>query len=102
MNRLPKTVELEATGVRYLSRGDEDAFFAWLNSLPCVMRYEGRLRTLYITVDATALDQEGLRELLALFRRYGVGLRQLAAFDRSEFRDWFRNKQAFWHDEIFG
>lgn len=102
MSRSPTTVELEATGVRYFSRGDEDAFFAWLNKLPCVVRCEGHLRTVYITVDPTAVDQDGLRELLALFRRYGVGLRQLAVFDRSEFRDWFRNKQAFWYEEIFG
>jgi hypothetical protein len=53
MNRSPTTVELEATGVRHFSRGDEDAFFAWLNRLPCVVRYEGHLRTLYITVNPT-------------------------------------------------
>jgi hypothetical protein len=40
--------------------------------------------------------------MLALFRRYGVELRQLAAFDRDEFAEWFRDKQAYWHKDVFG
>jgi len=27
----------------------------------------------------------------------GVGLRQLASFDRDEFADWFRNEPAYWY-----
>ena len=95
-------VELQATGVRFFSQGDEAAFFGWLGKLDCVERYEGRGLTLFISINAEAVDETGLRELLALFRRYGVGLRQLAAFDRSEFADWFRSTQAYWHKEVFG
>jgi hypothetical protein len=95
MNTASTTVTLEATGVRFFSQGDESAFFAWLNKLPFVDRCEGRGRTLYIHVNYAAVDEDGLREMLALFRRYGVGLRQLALFDREEFADWYRNKQAY-------
>ena len=35
-------------------------------------------------------DETGVRELLALFRRYGVDLGQLVALDRKEFSAWFR------------
>lgn len=96
------SVELLATGVRFFSQGDEAAFFGWLGKLAFVERYEGRGLTLFISVNAAAVDEDGLRELLALFRRYGVELKQLAVFDRSEFADWFRSKQAYWHKEIFG
>ena len=102
MSDLPEFVELEATGVRFFSQGDEAAFFSWLGKLDCVERYEGRGLTLFISVDAAAVDEDGLRELLALFRRYGVELKQLSAFDRSPFADWFRSEQAYWHKEIFG
>ena len=95
-------VELQATSVRFYSQGDEAAFFGWLDKVPCVERYEGRGLTLYISVNSAAVDEDGLRELLALFRRYGVDMRQLAAFDRSEFADWFRSEQAYWHKEVFG
>ncbi len=94
-------MRLEATDVRFFSQGDESAFFAWLEKLPFVEKYEGRGRTLYILVNSAAVDEDGLREMLALFRRYGIGLRQLAIFDRDEFADWFRDEQAYWYKDIF-
>lgn len=102
MSKSTKTVELEAASVRFFSHGDEGAFFGWLDKLPFVERYEGRGRTLYISVNSAAVDEDGLREMLALFRRYGVELRQLAVFDRDEFADWFRNEQAYWYADVFG
>lgn len=94
-------IELEATGVRFFSEYDESAFFDWLNKLVCVQKYEGRGRTLYITVNSEAVDEDALREFLALFRRYGVAMRQLIVFDRDEFADWFREERAYWYSEVF-
>ena len=98
----PGTVELRATDVRFFSHGDESAFFGWLNGMPFVEHYEGHGRTLHIMVNPAAVDENGLREILALFRRYGVGLKQLAVFDKDEFADWFRDERAYWHTEVFG
>jgi len=102
MNALPTIVEIEAVGVRFFSHGDESAFFEWLDKLPFVERYEGRGRTLYISINSLNVDEHGLREMLALFHRYGVGMRQLVMFDRDEFADWFRNEQAYWYKDVFG
>lgn len=102
MNASPTIVEIEAVSVRFFSQGDERAFFEWLDKLPFVERYEGRGRTLYISINSLAVDEDGLREMLALCRRYGVGMRQLAMFDRDDFADWFRDKQAYWYKDIFG
>lgn len=95
-------VELQATGVRFFSQGDEAAFFGWLKSLQFVEHVEGSGRTVYIKINSPAVDEDGLRELLALFRRYGVELAQLVAFDREEFAEWFRRADAYWHKDIFG
>lgn len=102
MNVQSMIVELQATGVRYFSQGDEAAFFRWLKELPFVDHFEGRGLTLYIKVDSLAVDEEGLRELLALFHRYNVDLAQLVVFDRDEFVDWFRRADAYWYKDIFG
>lgn len=99
---LSMAVELQATGVRFFSQGDEAAFFGWLNSQPFVVHIEGRGSTLFIKVDLSAVDEDGLRELLALFRRYGVDLSQLIVFDRDEFAEWFRRADAYWHQAVFG
>ena len=96
------SVELQAVEVRFFSAGDESAFFGWLRSLPCVERFEGRGRTLHIWVNANCVDEDALRELLALFHRYGVDLAQLAAFDRDDFAEWFHRENAYWHQAIFG
>lgn len=98
----PTTVELQATGVRFFSQGDEAAFFGWIKSCTFVEQIEGHGRTLFIKVNSSAIDEDGLRELLALFRRYGVDLGQLVAFDREEFAEWFRRADAYWHNDIFG
>lgn len=97
-----QALQLEATAVRFFSQGDETAFFAWLDKVPFVERYEGRGLTLYIFVKVSEVDEEGLREILALFHRYGVPLRQLAALDREVFADWFHDERAYWYEEIFG
>ena len=96
------TVELHASGVRFFSAGDESAFFGWLKSLSCVKHIEGRGRTIYISVDVSAIDDNGLRELLALFHRYEVDMAQLIAFDRDEFAGWFRRRNSYWHRAVFG
>lgn len=101
MKPSPAIIQIAAADVRFFSQGDEQAFFGWLDKLPFVVRYEGRGRTLYISINSVAVDEEGLREMLALFRRYEIGLRQLAAFDRDEFSGWFRNKQAYWYRDVF-
>ena len=96
------TIELRASEVRFYSVGDESAFFGWLRSLPCVERFEGRGRVLHLWINARRVDEDALRELLALFHRYGVDLTQLAVLDRDEFADWFRREDAYWHEAIFG
>ena len=102
MSTQPGAIELQATGVRFFSQGDEAAFFDWLKKLPMVENIEGRGRTLHIRVNSSAVDEDSLRELLALFHRYGIDLAQLIVFDREDFAEWFRHPDAYWHQEIFG
>ncbi|RQR33948.1 hypothetical protein DIE04_22680 [Burkholderia sp. Bp8994] len=92
---------LSAKRVWYYSECDESAFFEWLDKLPCVKRYEGELDVLSIYVDQAKVDESALRELLALFRRYAVEMKQLRVFDRNAFASWFRDPRAYWHAAVF-
>lgn len=98
----PVRATMEADSVRFFSQCDESAFFEWLDKLPFVDGYEGRGLTLYITVNMLDIDEGGLRELLALFWRYGLEMRQLALFNRDEFSDWFCDSRAYWYKNVFG
>ena len=102
MSTQSTTIELHAAEVRFYSPGDEAAFFGWLKSLPCLERFEGRGRILYIWIDAGRVDEDALMELLALFHRYGVDLGQLVAFDHDRFAEWFRRDDAYWYKAVFG
>ncbi|OLL31662.1 hypothetical protein BTH42_11165 [Burkholderia sp. SRS-W-2-2016] len=94
-------IALSAKRVRYYSECDETAFFEWLDKLSCVKRYEGELDVLSIYVDETKVDENALRDLLALFRRFAVEMEQLRVFDRQEFAPWFRDPRAYWHAVVF-
>lgn len=65
--------------VRFYSQADEAGFFHALESIKVIRKIEGRGEDLVLTVPA-GLSEEGLRDLLGVFRRYGVDLRQLAVF----------------------
>ncbi len=94
-------ITLEADSIKYFSQYDEESFFEWLGKLSCVKKFEGQGTVLYIDVDLDAVDEYSLRDILALFRRYNISMKQLAIFDRAEFADWFRNEKKYWYKDIF-
>jgi hypothetical protein len=53
-------IELEAVEDRFFSQDDEKTFLKWLDELPFVSQYEGSGRSLFISVNAEAVDAEGL------------------------------------------
>ena len=92
---------LIASAVLFFSACDEDAFFAWLDKLSCIIEYCGEGIALHITLNVALLDDSSLRELLALFFRYGVEMTQLSVFETDSNRSWFRNSGAYWYTRVF-
>lgn len=99
---IDKQAVLVAKRVWYYSENDEAAFFEWLDKMDCVEKYEGELDILSIYVNKALVDAASVYEFLALFRRYGVDMKQLLVFDREEFASWFRDPRAHWYKDIFG
>jgi len=95
-------IELEAAKVSFLSQHDEAAFFEWIGKIPSVTKAEGSGYSIFLHVDGDAIDEEDLRELISLFRRYGVSMKQLSVFDRQPFTEFLHDKNAYWSYEIFG
>ena len=102
MNAESQIVELEAESVQFLSPGDEDAFFGWLAELSFVVKYFGRGKVLHISINLAAMDECGLREIIALFFRYKIEMRQLLKLNVDKFSEWFGDKDSFWHEGVFG
>jgi hypothetical protein len=88
--------------VSYFSQRDEAAFFGWLQSIPGVLGIRGVGRELQITLRSKRLSVEGLRELIAIYQRYGGHLSELALFLNTTNELWFRNPKASWFKSVFG
>lgn len=71
---------LECRRVMFHSVLDEELFFAGLKEISAVKKFEGRGHSLFVTVTPKP-SQKALRELLGLFRRFGIDMHQLAQFE---------------------
>lgn len=95
-------IELKAEHVTYFSDYDEAAFFEWIKRIKCFINFGGHGYGLSIFVDKDVVDQDDLRELLALFHRYNIDKKQLSALSKPSFDAWFRNDGTYWHTDVFG
>jgi len=93
--------ELIIRGPRYFSHGDETAFFAWLESIPCVDDVKGRLKDLHIRLKRPPSNAD-LRELIALLYRYRMNMKPLAAMKTPSNAKWFDDESKYWHAKVFG
>jgi hypothetical protein len=92
--------DIDLVDVRYYSKNDEHAFFDWLRKIKCVTKVHGHRNILTITI-INDLDEDGLRDLIALFYRYRIDMKPLAQFDRPEFREWLHYRRAYWYSKMF-
>ncbi|MCO7187659.1 MULTISPECIES: hypothetical protein [unclassified Pseudoalteromonas] len=94
-------MKLEAKSVKFLSPADEQSFFDRLNALSCVNDVFGQGFSIIIETDKS-LDDEELREIIALFYRYNVNMKQLKGFLSKGNRVWFKhNQQSYWYKKVF-
>ncbi|MFO1013748.1 MAG: hypothetical protein U1E50_08290 [Caulobacteraceae bacterium] len=98
---LLKLTHLNA-GVHFFHPSDERAFFEWIERIPCVSTVLGEGPDGLIARLKRRPGKDDLWQFLALFRRYGLDMRQLAKFETAQNRDWFRDPQMFWYAAVFG
>ena len=96
-------VTLTCKSIKYYSRKDEDAFFEWIKKIDCIVDFSGAGKQLYLSIVTDDLYEYDLRDLLALFYRYKIDMKQLKVFLNKSNKDWFfSNKKAYWHEHVFG
>ena len=88
--------------VKFYARKDEDAFFEWIEKIECIDHTSGAGDELYLHIASDQLHDQDLRDLLALFFRYQIDMRQLSRYLCDDNKKWFYdNKQAYWHKKVF-
>jgi len=89
--------------VTYYSEQDEAAFFEWLKRIGCIKELNGRGDELYLHIARKKISNANLRELIAIFERYKIDMKQLAPFLNDKNSVWFKdNPHAFWYRKVFG
>lgn len=91
-------VRLDCSGVTFGSQLDERHLFEWAMQIPGILRWEQDT----LVVKSLNLSQASLRDLVALFARYQIPMRQLAQFRNARNEGWFASPQMYWHTGIFG
>lgn len=93
---------LEIDGPHFLSKRDEESFFAWLRAIPGVVSIQGHGTSLNVTFRTKSLSDTALRDLLALHQRYLLPMHRLAQFASARNAAWFKSGGAYWHSAVFG
>jgi hypothetical protein len=91
---------LKCQNTNFYSQLDEAMFFEAMERIPAIKKIEGRGPDLFLYVPSR-LSNKTLRDIIGLFFRYHVDMRQLAVFLTEKNRPWFHNPQSFWFQKIF-
>ncbi len=89
--------------VIFYSPVDEIAFFEWLRHGAYIANVKGVKDAIHLIVTRDELLDADLRDLLALFYRYKIDMKQLKRFMTKNNKKWFyEGKKAYWHKQVFG
>ncbi len=88
--------EYDTCELRYGSQLDENHFFGWLGELEFVESVEGGV--IRIT---KPLSKPDLKDLVALFFRYGLDMRTLQHFLTRDNASWFKSEDTYWYKRVF-
>lgn len=89
--------------VRYFSKKDEDAFLEWVYKITCIKDVYGEGDGLYLYFKSKNISNANLRNLIGLFYRYNVAMKQLQVFLNDRNKEWFYGRpNGFWHKKVFG
>lgn len=100
---MSKHVVLVCKQVSYGSPMDEDVFFEWISRIESIIKWDGIRDELYLYFKNKRINNQNLREIIALFYRYKIEMKQLVIFLNKDNEQWFQgNKKAYWHKRVFG
>jgi hypothetical protein len=94
--------KLECKRIFFYSENDELLFFEWIERINCISKWEGVGDRIILYVKSKRISDKDLRDLLALFQRYKINMRQLEQFHNAKNSKWFyENDVAYWIKKVF-
>lgn len=90
-------VKLDCAGISFGSPLDHKHLRQWALEIPGVVKWDAN----HLVVDCTQVSEASLRDLLALFHRYRIPMKQLAQFRNAANESWFASPEMYWYSEVF-
>lgn len=84
----------------FYSYNDEKNFFRWLEEISAVRKVAGTSKGLKVVVK-TPIEDQDLRELIAVMSRYSLDQRCLRGLLSKENESWFKDPKMYWHGAVF-
>ncbi len=91
-------VRLDCSNIRFGSQLDEKHLFTWASEIAGFLRWEQDT----LVMRSRRISEAALRDLLALFWRYQIPMKQLAQFENERNTSWFCAPHMYWHRRVFG
>lgn len=82
---------------RYYCYKDEESFFRWLESIEGVERAVGGPEGLTLHIGEAGLGRDDWADLIGLFMRYGIDMRELRVLLTPDHEAWLKDPQKYWH-----
>ncbi len=89
--------------VRFRSTYDEEIFCWCIKQISCIKYFEKISNEFYLFLKGKKISNRDLDNLIGIFYRYKIDMKQLAQFQTEQNKSWFYdNKRAFWYKKVFG
>lgn len=75
-------------------------FFSWLEKIDCIQKVYGEGESIFLD-SCQQVSHDDLRELIAIFHRYNIDMKQLKKFMNDENEQWLTNTKAYWYPNMF-
>lgn len=98
-----KSRYLICKNTQFFSMIDENVFFEWIKKLDFIEKVKKVSNDFFIFLNKKTLREIDLYEILYLFKRYNIDMKQLRPFlNKRNSKIFFKSKDAYWFKPLFG
>lgn len=96
-----KRIKLICNDATFETDMDKNLFKRFIKKIPSVDELDDFASKLHVYIKSTVIPDEDLKDILALFYQYKIDMRQLKIFLNNQNKDWFKDKDEYWHNRVF-
>ncbi len=94
--------DLVCKNINFLNNHDEEAFFEWIKKITCIGRYYSLKNKIYLEIVSDIIFWEDIKDLIGLFYRYDIDIKQLKRFlTDNEKKIFFKYRHMSWHSNVW-